>query len=77
MSMGKERPQRRFGQIAVSEGFCTEADVAQALQVQREEDARGQRHRLIGILMIREGLLSTTHLIEILKTYRQAPAARA
>ena len=70
MTGHKGRP--KFGEIAVAKGFCTLKDVDQALKIQREQDHRGERHRLLGIIMIAEGLLSTAQLIEILKDYGTA-----
>lgn len=60
-----------FGQEAVRRGYCTTRDVDQALKVQQEQDRRGERHRLLGIIMIGEGLLSTAQLIEMLKSYEK------
>ena len=67
----------RFGQIAVAMGFCGKAEVDQALRIQREQDGHGERHRLLGILMVSEGLLSTTQLIEILKTIERQQQLRS
>lgn len=67
---GKDRP--KFGEIAVAKGFCALKDVDQALRIQRDQDQKGERHRLLGIIMIEEGLLSTTQLIEILKDFEKA-----
>lgn len=84
--MAATRKPPRFGQIAVAMGFCGRSEIDAALRIQREQDGRGDRHRLLGILMVSEGLLSTTQLIDILKTIerqqqlrsgRSAPAVRA
>ena len=66
-------PRPRFGQIAVSRGFCTLKDVDRALRIQQEQDQRGEKHRLLGIIMTGEGILSTAQLIEILKAYDGKP----
>ena len=68
------KPRPKFGEYAISKGFCTLKDVDQALRIQREQDQQGERHRLLGIIMIAEGLLSTAQLIEILKDYSPPPS---
>ena len=64
--------------MAVAKGFCSAQDVAQALKIQAEADRKGDKHQLLGIIMIREGLLSTDQLIQMLKAQElvqgQAPA---
>ena len=65
--MAAPKKPLRFGDLAVAKGFCTAKDVAQALKLQAEQDKRGDPHQLLGILMIREGILSTAQLIEMLK----------
>lgn len=69
---GHKTQRPRFGEIAVAKGFCALKDVDQALKIQREQDRRGERHRLLGIIMIEEGILSTAQLIEILKDFEAA-----
>lgn len=68
MAAPKRKP---FGQIAVQMGLATQAQVKKALQIQREEDAAGKTHRLLGIILVSEGFLSTSDLIAILKLYQQ------
>ncbi|GEM_PF-2982263 len=63
----KPAPKTLFGQAAVERGFCTSQDVEKALKIQREQDRIGEKHRLLGIIMIGEGLLSTANLIEMLQ----------
>ena len=65
-----------FGQAAVERGFCTTQDVERALKIQQEQDRIGERHRLLGIIMIGEGLLSTANLIEMLQEEAKRPEAR-
>ena len=58
-----------FGQVAIQRGFCTAGDVEKALKIQREQDRKGEKHRLLGIVMIGEGMLSTAQLIELLQEH--------
>jgi hypothetical protein len=55
-----------FGEVAVRLGFIKPRDVEEALKTQGEEKAKG-KHRLIGLIMLTEGTLDTTQLIEVLK----------
>jgi hypothetical protein len=74
--MVRRKPPLRFGDLAVAKGFCTAKDVAKALKLQAAQDKRGERHRLLGILMIQEGILSTAQLIELLKGLQPATSSK-
>ncbi len=56
-----------FGEIAVRLGFATKADVDRALAHQRAMDEKGEKRKLIGLVMLESGVLDTTQLIVILK----------
>jgi hypothetical protein len=64
--MAKSEP---FGQIAVRMGFVTDSQVQAALEVQRSLESSGKPRRLLGMIMIETGLISTEQLIAILKYY--------
>ncbi|MBI4230298.1 MAG: hypothetical protein HY608_05630 [Planctomycetes bacterium] len=64
-------PPKPFGQLVVDRGFATRAQVEDALRAQRETDQAGHPHKLIGIVMLEMGFLSSTQLIEILKEYEK------
>jgi hypothetical protein len=61
-----------FGQVAIRLGFCTQEDVDKALEMQRNLPSQGKEHRLIGLLLLELGALSTTQLIEILQYYEHS-----
>lgn len=58
-----------FGQVAVRMGFCSQDDVTKALEIQRGLSTQGKEHRLIGLILLELGALSTTQLIQILQYY--------
>ena len=58
-----------FGQVAVKMGFCTQEDVKKALETQRGLSLEGKEHKLIGLILLEIGALSTTQLIQILQYY--------
>ena len=68
--MAVRKPARPlFGEKVIQMGFCTPQDVEKALKIQREQDRKGEKHRLLGIVMIGEGMLSTAQLIELLQEH--------
>ncbi|MBI2930179.1 MAG: hypothetical protein HYY16_00890 [Planctomycetes bacterium] len=72
MSQGNGRtPREPFGQVAVRKGYVTQEQVRHALEVQQNLATTGQRHKLIGLVMLEMGMLGTTELIEVLKEIDQ------
>jgi len=59
----------QFGQVAVRMGFVTESQVQAALEIQDSMTRAGRERRLIGMLMLETGMISSDQLIEILKYY--------
>lgn len=70
-TMGKMEP---FGQITIRLGFATSAQVQAALEVQDSLRKAG-RPRLIGMIMLEMGMISSEQLIEVLKFYETRSAA--
>ncbi len=62
--------RKPFGQIAIDMGFVTADAVKRALDIQHKEDAAGKTHRLLGIIMLEAGFLSSEELIQILRYYQ-------
>lgn len=60
-----------FGEIAVKLGFITQDDIKKALAVQKKDIAQGKPHRLIGLVMLEEGMIDNAQLIELLRYYDQ------
>ncbi len=56
-----------FGQIALKKGFISEHQLDDALSRQKQLKQSGQRHELLGLIMIEINVLSNAQLIEILK----------
>jgi UDP-glucose 4-epimerase len=67
-----EAQKELFGEIAIRMGFITHEQLDTALKLQREMDRKGT-HELLGMLMLQEGILSNSQLIQILK-YMEAKA---
>ena len=56
-----------LGAIAQRKGYVTSEDVKRALQVQQDIRKRGDPHKLLGIIMLELGMLSSTQLLDILQ----------
>lgn len=58
-----------FGQVAIKMGFCSQEDVDHALTLQRSLRSEDKEHKLIGMILLEDGALSTDQFIQILKYY--------
>ena len=65
-----ERAYEPFGRITVKLGFCTHEDVHRALEIQKKLPGQQREHKLIGMIMLEEGIISNEQLIAILKYYQ-------
>ena len=66
--MDKETVDIRFGMVAVQKGFIKKEDIFKALDIQLAEDFSVGRHRLIGKILLDEGLLSLSQVGAVLET---------
>ncbi|HZU98146.1 MAG TPA: hypothetical protein VFF73_15690 [Planctomycetota bacterium] len=64
----EQRQKVFFGDIAVRKGYVTPMRLFQCLQQQRDEDASGFAHRLIGEIMLDNGYLTPAELEEVIST---------
>ena len=60
-------PRELFGQIALRKGFIDSEQLDAALTGQKQRAAMGEKHKLLGLIMLELGFLSNAQLIEILK----------
>ena len=58
---------RRFGTLAVKNGFLSEARLKEAMLEQVEEDLRGKGHRLIGTILYEKGWMTWEQIDKVLK----------
>ncbi|KPK98263.1 MAG: hypothetical protein AMK75_07105 [Planctomycetes bacterium SM23_65] len=58
-----------FGQVAIQMGFVTESQVQAALEIQESMEKTRKERRLLGMIMLEMGMISTEQLIDILKYY--------
>ncbi|MBI2899322.1 MAG: hypothetical protein HYY17_04010 [Planctomycetes bacterium] len=58
-----------FGQVAIRKGYVSEQQVHEALVQQRCLKEKGEKHKLIGMVLLEMGALGTTELIDVLKHF--------
>ena len=70
--MGQKRTvkdyPRLFGAIAEKKGSITEEQLTKALKIQGMEDREKKAHRVIGIILYDEGLMTTEQINEVHKS---------
>ncbi len=64
----KREGRKMFGEIAVDKGYVTQAQVSEALSIQNKLKKQGI-NELIGMVMLRNEMLTNEQLIDILKYY--------
>ena len=62
----------RFGEIAVRLGFATPEQIGPALAQQEALSRESSSHRLIGVLLVEMGAMSTAQVVRVLKEMSQA-----
>ncbi len=64
--METEHLDRRFGVSAVKKGWITADQIVEALRIQVMEDIEKGTHRLIGLILLEQGLLTLSQIDEVL-----------
>ncbi len=57
----------RFGEAVVAAGYSRPEAVHRALELQRERDGIGESHKLLGLILLEMGELSSRQLIDVLR----------
>lgn len=68
--MTVEIRDKRVGVLAVEKGFVTKDQLFEAFKIQIEEDLEGEKHNLIGLILIELGYLTPAQAEEILAAMR-------
>jgi hypothetical protein len=58
--------EKRFGIIAIEQGFITADDLVKGLTIQVDEDMRQSRHRLLGEIFFAMGVMTDRQVEEVL-----------
>lgn len=64
-----------FGQVAVKLGFVTPAQIESALDIQKSLEHSRKGRKLLGMILLETGLISSAQLIEILQYYDRQRSA--
>ena len=67
----KKHYQKRFGTIAVDKEYINEDQLIKVLEMQAKENVMEGKHRLLGQILVDEGLLTNTQVDIILETMNQ------
>ena len=59
--------KKRFGTIAVENGFITDMQLMEALEIQVREDIDGKKHRLTGTILFEQGSLNAEQVDDVLR----------
>ena len=65
--METEHLEKRFGILAVERGMISADQIINAMRIQIMEDVEKGKHRLIGLILLEQGLLSLGQIDEVLK----------
>ena len=71
--METEHLEKRFGVWAVEKGYVTPDDIVEALKIQVMEDVEKGKHRAIGVILLEQGLITTSQLIDVLQAMGKNP----
>lgn len=66
--METEHLEKRFGIVAVEKKFVTAEQVVEAMRIQVLEDVQNGKHRLIGRILLEQGILKLAQVDEVLET---------
>jgi hypothetical protein len=66
--METEHLEKRFGVLAVEKGLITANQVFEALRIQVMEDIEKGKHRLIGRILLEQGLNTLSQIEDVLKS---------
>ena len=66
--METEHLEIRFGVLAVEKGLITANQVFEALRIQVMEDIEKGKHRLIGRILLEQGLNTLSQIEDVLKS---------
>ena len=64
--MVEKELDKRFGTIAVKKGFITQEQLIQAFRIQIEENFEKGEHRLIGAILLDQGIMTMQQIDEVI-----------
>lgn len=70
--METEHLEKRFGVIAVEMEFVTAEQVIEALRIQVAEDMEDGKHRMIGRILLEQGLMTLSEIDKVLASLEKS-----
>jgi hypothetical protein len=67
MKTDPQTTRKLFGEMVVHKGYVDRDMVDQALEIQKEQVDAGQPRRLLGLIMLTEGMIDNFQFIDLLK----------
>jgi hypothetical protein len=64
--MVEKELDKRFGTIAVKKGFVTQEQLIQAFSIQIAENLEKGEHRLIGAILLDQGIMTMQQIDEVI-----------
>jgi hypothetical protein len=74
-SGGLERYEKRFGVLAVEQGYITQEQLFEALRAQVAEDLAGGGHRRIGQILVAQGAMRPDKVEAVVRAVLKLRAA--
>ena len=71
----QEKQAKRFGTVAVEEGFISQEQLMEAIRVQVEENVSGEEHRLIGVILYEMGFMEAPQIKTVVNGMVRASSA--
>lgn len=65
--MSVEKLDKRFGIVAIENGFITPEQLIEAMKIQVFEDLEGAKHRLVGEILLDKGYITNIQIDEVLR----------
>ena len=65
------KPAKRFGQVAIENGFISPEQLTSALSLQAQEKLNDGRHQLIGEILVNQGFITPQQVKAILEIMNQ------
>ena len=64
--METEHLEKRFGVIAIEKGYCSAEQFVEALKIQVMEDVNKGKHRLVGRILLEQGVMTLEQINQVL-----------
>ena len=64
--METEHLEKRFGVISIENGYCSAEQFIEALKIQVMEDFNKGKHRLVGRILLEQGVMTLEQINQVL-----------